>query len=65
MMSKKQKRDRNQIEMMTIDELVLKEHLDRKLDSALDFLFIYPLVEPLYSNLGRPSIDPVVLMRAL
>jgi len=63
MMSKNQERDRNQIEMITIDELVPKDHLVRKLDIAIDFSFIYPLVEPLYSTLGRPSVDPVVLIK--
>ncbi len=28
----------------------------------LNFSFIYPLVEDLYSTIGRPSIDPVVLI---
>lgn len=37
--------------------------LVRKLETAIDFSFIYPLVEGLYSKLGRPSIDPVVLFK--
>ncbi|BDP57607.1 hypothetical protein EfmJHP36_20860 [Enterococcus faecium] len=32
----------------------------RKIDAALDFEFIYPIVEATYSDLGRPSIDPVM-----
>ena len=43
------------------EQLVPANHLVRKLDTAIDFLFIYPLVENLYSQLGRPSIDLVVL----
>ena len=35
----------------------------RKLETAIDFSFIYPLVEHLYSPNGRPSIDPVVLFK--
>lgn len=35
----------------------------RKLEAAIDFSFIYPLVEELYSKLGRPRIDPVVLFK--
>ena len=38
-------------------------HLVHKIEAALDFSFIYPIVEPLYSTLGRPSIDPVVLFK--
>ncbi|WP_346235877.1 IS1182 family transposase [Lysinibacillus telephonicus] len=63
MMSKNQINERDQIEMITIEELVPKDHLVRKLESAIDFSFIYPLVEPLYSKLGRPSVDPVVLIK--
>jgi hypothetical protein len=33
----------------------------RKIDQAIDFSFIYDLVEDLYCpDNGRPSIDPVV-----
>jgi hypothetical protein len=35
---------------------VLDDHLVRKIEVAIDFTFIYPLVEDLYSGLGRPSI---------
>ncbi|RUL55632.1 IS1182 family transposase, partial [Lysinibacillus antri] len=63
MMTKNQNYERDQIEMITIDQLVPHDHLVRKLEAAIDFSFIYPLVEPLYSTLGRPSIDPVVLIK--
>jgi hypothetical protein len=49
--------------MLMIDQLVPEDHLVRKLESAIDFSFIYPLVENLYSGIGRPSIDPVVLFK--
>ncbi len=61
-MEKNQINERDQIEMITIDQLVPQDHLVRKLESAIDFSFIYPLAEPLYSTLGRPSVDPVVLI---
>ena len=63
MMTKNQNLERDQIEMITIDELVPQDHLVRKLEATIDFSFIYPLVEPLYSTFGRPSIDPVVLFK--
>lgn len=63
MMTIKQFHEREQLEMLAIDPLVPKEHLVRKLESAIDFSFIYPLVENLYSGVGRPSIDPVVLFK--
>ena len=45
----------------TIEELVPQDHDVRMLDNCIDWSFIYPLVENLYSDVGRPSIDPVVL----
>lgn len=51
--------------MYTLDELVPQEHLVRKLENALDFRFIYPKVQHLYSRQGRPSVDPVVLFKML
>ncbi|WP_418909835.1 IS1182 family transposase [Bacillus pinisoli] len=53
----------DQLEMITLDQLVPEDHLVRKIERAIDFSFIYPLVEDLYSTLGRPSIDPVVLLK--
>ena len=35
------------------EQLVPSNHLVRKLDTAIDFSFLYPIVEPLYSTLGR------------
>ncbi|WP_197278955.1 transposase, partial [Lysinibacillus sp. ZYM-1] len=63
MMTKNQINEREQLEMLTIDQLVPEDHLVRKLEAAIDFSFIYPLVENFYSAYGRPSIDPVVLFK--
>ncbi|MFC0475561.1 IS1182 family transposase [Robertmurraya beringensis] len=63
MMTKNQFNEREQFEMLAIDQLVPQDHLVRKLESAIDFSFIYPLVKDLYSEVGRPSIDPVVLFK--
>lgn len=54
---------KDSIIMRTIEELVPQEHDVRKLDSCMDWDFIYPLVKDLYSDFGRPSIDPVVLFK--
>ncbi len=62
-MTKNPSNEREQLEMLTIDQLVPNNHLVRKLEAAIDFSFIYPLVEHLYSPNGRPSIDPVVLFK--
>ena len=50
--------------MTTMEELVPKDSLFRKVDKYIDFTFIYDEVKDLYSeNNGRPSIDPVVLFK--
>ena len=49
----------------TLEELMPKEHFLRNLDRLVDFDFIYEKVENLYSKTGRPSIDPVVLIKML
>ncbi len=46
----------------TLEELVPQNHEVRKLEECIDWQFIYPLVEDLYSSTGRPSIDPVVFI---
>ena len=51
--------------LYTIKGLVLSNHLVRKLENCIGFSFIYPKVERLYSTIGRPSIDPVVLFKLL
>ncbi len=51
--------------LSTIEELVPKEHLVRKLDHCMDFRFIEDLVKDLYSIGGRPSVPPVVLFKLI
>ena len=51
--------------LSTIEELVPKEHLVRKIDNCIDFRFIEDLVKELYSIAGRPSIPPVVLFKLI
>lgn len=63
MMSRRTKDSRNYFEFVSIEDLVPEDHLVRKVDKALDFEFIYPLVESMYSDIGRPSIDPVILFK--
>ena len=49
----------------TLNDLVLQEHLVRKLDNCINFTFIEDLVKDLYSDFGRPSIPPVVLFKLI
>lgn len=51
---------------LTIEDLVPQGHFLRKLEAAVDFSFIYDEVRHLYSyGAGRPSTDPVVLVKYL
>ncbi|MGM8216845.1 IS1182 family transposase [Bacillaceae bacterium W0354] len=64
MLSKHDKMGRDQIEFISLEDLVPRDHLVRKVEEAIDFDFIYELVEDKYSsNNGRPSVDPVVLFK--
>ena len=51
--------------LCTIDELVPADHMVRKLEASIDWCFICPLVENLYSRFGRAGIDPVVLFKMI
>ena len=63
MMTKKDEQ-RQTIQMIDIESLVPAEHLVRKIEGVIDFEFVRELVKDLYSeDHGRPSIDPVVLVK--
>ena len=52
--------------MVTIEDLVPQDHFLRKLDQLVDFSFIYKETENYYCHHnGRPSIDPVILIKYL
>ena len=51
--------------MLDMEDLILQDHLLRKIKTAIDFDFIYEETESYYSKIGRPSIDPVCLMKML
>lgn len=49
---------------VSLEQLVPKDHLLRKIDKYIDFEFIIEKVKPYYAdNIGRPSIDPIVLFK--
>jgi len=52
--------------MVTLEELVPKDHLLRKIDRYIDFSFIHDEVRHLYcEDNGRPAVDPVQLFKML
>ncbi len=64
MMTQNSDRKRGQVQMFCMDDLVPQNHLLRAVDSCIDWSFIYDLVEEKYSpDFGRPSMDPVVLIK--
>ncbi|MGI6499526.1 MAG: IS1182 family transposase [Anaerostipes sp.] len=64
MMTKNAEKKREQVQMFCMDDMVPQNHLLRTIDKAIDWTFIYELVEDKYSPMfGRPSLDPVVLIK--
>ena len=64
MLHKNIKSKTDQAQIISVEELVPREHILRKINKYIDFDFIYNLVEDKYClDNGRPSIDPVVLMK--
>lgn len=64
MMTQNADKKREQIQMFCMDDLVPENHLLRLIDKAIDWTFIYDLVEDKYSpDFGRPSMDPVMLIK--
>ena len=50
--------------LFSMDDMVPKDHMLRKIDRAIDWNFIYDLVEDKYcADNGRPSMDPVMLIK--
>ncbi|MCO0600882.1 IS5/IS1182 family transposase, partial [Peribacillus butanolivorans] len=45
MLSKHDSIQRDQLEMITLDQLVPANHMVRKIEAAIDFTFIYDLVK--------------------
>jgi len=56
---------RIEIAIMDLSEMVPATHLLKKIDSLVDFSFIFEKAKTLYSSQGRPSIDPVLLVKIL
>ena len=55
---------RNEVSFFCIEDLVPKDHLLRKIEKAVDFNEVYPMVEPYYcQDNGRPAVDPVMLVK--
>jgi len=55
-----------QVEMVCLDELVPEDDRYRTLDRLVDWSFVRELAAPYYAeDVGRPSIDPIVLVKLM
>jgi transposase len=55
-----------QVEMVCLDELVPVDDRLRRLDAAVDWGFVRAQAAPYYAtDVGRPSIDPIVLVKLM
>ena len=55
-----------QVEMVCLDELVPEDDRYRKLDRLVDWSFVREVAAPYYAeDVGRPSIDPIVLVKLM
>lgn len=60
------KSTQNEVEFVSLEELVPQDHLLRKIDKYIDFNFILKKVKPYYcEDNGRPSLDPLVLFKMM
>ena len=60
------KRDQGQLFYeFDLSEAVPEDHLVRKIDAAFDLSWLRRELAPHYSSMGRPSIDPELMIRML
>ena len=48
-----------------LEDQIPEDHLLKRLDHCIDFAFVRERLRDTYSAIGRPSIDPEVLLRLL
>lgn len=62
------RREHSQVQFLyafDLDKVVPADHLVRQIDRVLDLSWVYKELAPYYSHTGRPSIDPVLMIRML
>lgn len=64
MLTKNADKKREQMMIFSMDDMVPKDHMLRAIEKAINWNFIYDLVEEKYcADNGRPSMDPVMLIK--
>ena len=55
---------RKEVVIVDIDELVPQDHLLRRIEKVMDWEWVYERLQPYYCERnGRPSVDPVVIIK--
>ncbi len=65
MMGRQEDEQRQFFYVLDLDEVVPPDHLVRQIDGVLDLGWVHKELAPYYSHTGRPSIDPVLMIRML
>jgi len=64
-MLKKTKGQLDMFDYMIFEKLIPKDHLLVKIDSIIDFTFVYDILKNEYSDIGRGSKDPAMMIKIL
>jgi len=64
-MMKQDTQKQKRLMYIDLDDFVPSGHILRLIKEKVDFSFIYDQAKDLYSDKGRPSVDPVVLIKML
>src|SRR5690349_22613597 len=65
MMGRREDRQGQFFYAFDLGKVVPADHLVRQIDAALDLSWVHKELAPYYSHTGRPSIDPVLMIRML
>ena len=65
MMGRREDRQGQFFYAFDLDKIVPPDHLVRQIDAILDLSWVHKELAPYYSHTGRPSIDPVLMIRML
>ncbi len=65
MMGRREDRQVQFLYAFDLDKVVPADHLVRQIDDVLDLSWVHKELAPYYSHTGRPSIDPVLMIRML
>jgi transposase len=62
MMGKKERGEKLYYDF-SLEDKVPREHILRQIAEAVDFSFVHEIARPYYSHTGKPSVDPVVVLK--